>query len=151
MRAEPSCPALPCRHKPTRPAPGASLRSRNGASLREQLPQRAEVRHFVLISLSKPMKRKFPHGKPLVFACARMCWKASQWKIPKQPPANVVKPLVREHLGAVPVPALLNRWKSWGCSELGLRALHRPGAGVVGGDSLRGWGTAAPALLLFSR
>lgn len=47
---------------------------------------RAEVQRFVLISLSKPTKRKFPHGKPLIFECARMCWKPSRWKIPNPVP-----------------------------------------------------------------
>lgn len=47
---------------------------------------RAEVQRFVLISLSKPTKRKFPRGKPLIFECARMRWKPSRWKIPNPVP-----------------------------------------------------------------
>lgn len=61
---------------------------------------RAEVQHFVLVSLSKPTKQKFPRGKPLIFECARMHWKPSQWKIPNQLHSTFtspMKPLTREH------------------------------------------------------
>lgn len=99
------------------------------------------MRHFVLISLSKPMKQKFPRGKALIFECARMCWKPSQWKIPNQPHstlANLVKPLTREHLGAAVVAALWSGWKSRGMQELGLLPLPQPRTGAVGGDARRG-------------
>lgn len=55
---------------------------------------------FVLISFSKPRKWKFPHGKPLIFECARMCWNPSQWKIPNQLHSaltSLEKPLSWEH------------------------------------------------------
>lgn len=122
VRGEPFCPPLP-----GHPHPGWHREhlSRGGTTLpsASSCRSRAEVRHFVLISLSKPMKQKFPHGKPLIFECARMCWKPSQWKIPNQPHstlAHPVKPLTREHLSAAVVPALLSGWKSCG--------MHRAGA-----------------------
>lgn len=58
------------------------------------------MQHFVLVSLSKPMKQKFSHGKPLIFECARMCWKPSWWKIPNQLHSTLTspeKPLTGEH------------------------------------------------------
>jgi len=54
---------------------------------------RAEVLCFVLVSLSEPTKRKFPHGKPLIFECARMCWKPSRWKIPNQLHGTLTSPV----------------------------------------------------------
>lgn len=126
VRGEQFCPALPGH-------PGWHREHLSGG--RTTLPSasscrsRAEVRHFVLISPSKPMKQKFPHGKPLIFECARMCWKPSQWKIPNQPHstlANLVKPLTREHLSAAVVPALLSGWKSCGMHRAEAAALASP-------------------------
>lgn len=119
----------PARTDAPRLAPGASLGGRTTLPSSSSCRSRAEVRHFVLISPSKPMKQKFPHGKPLIFECARMCWKPSQWKIPNQPHsrlANLVKPLTREHLSAAVVPALLSGWKSCGMHRAEAAALASP-------------------------
>lgn len=103
---------------------------------------RAEVRRFVLISLSKPMKWKFPHGKSLIFECARMCWKPSQWKIPNQLPGaltRLVKPLTWEHSLALRQylsPAA--KGKAVGCSKLGMLPLHHPRGRAGQGAMLAG-------------
>lgn len=140
-RGEPFCPALP---GPTHPDWHREHLSGEGTTLpnASSCRSRAEVQRFVLISLSKPMKQKFPRGKALIFECARMCWKPSQWKIPNQPHitfAKLVKPLTREHLSAAVVPALWSGWKSCGMHRAGAAPLHHPTTGVLRGDSLRGW------------
>ena len=101
---------------------------------------RPEVRRFVPISLSKPTKQKFPHGKLRIFECAMMCWKPSHWKIPDRLQGaltSLVKPLTQEHTSVLwwYLPPGVEG-KAVGCSKLGtlLRAadratlpLHHPG------------------------